>query len=137
MSAFSEVKDIQLTDKGHIVTALQELGYTVEEHDLPQTLRDYRGHSTGTKAEIIVRKGQLGGYVNDLGVRKGADGKWTIIASEENAHHLVPRIKQAYTYAKVSKQAKKAGYKVKLKGQKAKTKPQYGKPLELQLVRWG
>src|ERR1039458_1980987 len=87
----SKIAQFQTTlrDAQHLVAALEQLGYTVEQHATPQPINIYG--DTSQRAEIIIRKANLesiwvaqnrGAYCHmfgDLGFTMTADGTYRCI----------------------------------------------------------
>lgn len=70
-----------------LVECLKESGFAeVELHETPQHLYGYQGDRRADTAEIIVRRKYVGSASNDLGYKKGADGKFRAIISEFDSH---------------------------------------------------
>ena len=119
MSHYSEVQ-IELTDEGCLVAALNRLGFQgkVEVHQEAQTLYGYQGDARPQKAHIIIRRQHVGQAANDLGFERQADGKYRVWVSEYDVKYnkynaaWMGRLKQAYGIEKVRKEAKKRGYRL-------------------------
>jgi Protein of unknown function (DUF1257) len=118
------VYQAEYKDKECLVKALTEMGYAenqIEVHETAQQLFDYHGRATtytdknGDKAEIIVRRKNVGGAANDLGFRKNAEGKYQpIISQYDSGKHntkWLDGLKKSYTEAVTHKEAKKRGLK--------------------------
>ena len=99
------------------------MGYgTVEVHDTAQQLVDYHGQATtdldasGDKANVIFRRNFVGGAANDLGFVKGADGKYSAIASHsDSVKHSAKwfnKLKDHYNDKVTTKEAKRQGLKL-------------------------
>ena len=72
-----------MTVKEHIAGALQDMGFTIEVHDQPQTLQGWHGESRPEQAEIIIRRQNTGlGLSNDVGFSKQADKTFKAIVSD-------------------------------------------------------
>jgi hypothetical protein len=121
MSEYHEVKT-EYKDGDALVQALGEMGYTtVEVHETPQPLVDYRGNQThyvdktGDKANIIVRRKFVGGAANDLGFIKKPDGSFgAMISQYDSSKHnagWLKNLKKNYTEKVVIKTAAKSGFK--------------------------
>lgn len=97
-------------------SALNELGYKYEEHEIPQSLYGFQGDERQQKANIIIRRSDVGSASNDIGFVKSGD-KYNVIISEYDqrlygkkfGNHLT----QLYAKYKFIKQAKKMGYTIK------------------------
>ena len=66
MSAFHSQKTCY-KDRESLVAALSAQGYTAEVHDIAQSLVGYHGDTRAQKANVIVRRAQVGSASNDLG----------------------------------------------------------------------
>jgi hypothetical protein len=124
MSAYSKNKTIY-KDRDCLVAALGELGYSKEMIELYEgagnQLIDYCGRpthyldKTGDKANIIVRRKNVGPSANDLGFKKEADGTYSAIVSafdtgKHNAKWMTD-LKKAYTRKVTPKESKRLGLK--------------------------
>lgn len=67
--------EFKVSQKQHLVDALRKVFGTdsVEVHDTPQDLMTWNGREVVGKANIIVRKKNLRGLVNDLGFLSEGD----------------------------------------------------------------
>lgn len=114
-----------------LLAALFEMGYTeVEDHiGSPQPLVGYQGDfrtadgightrkaSEAMKADIIIRRKQVGSSSNDIGFTRNADGTYSAIISDfDSTRHnagWLKSVKQEYSKQFVFANAKKAGYKL-------------------------
>lgn len=119
MSHYSEVT-IEMTDTSCLVAALERLGFKgkVEIHSEAQPLYDYMALVRPQKAHVIIRRRHVGGYANDLGFERQADGKYRVWVSEfdqqENGYNAawMGKLKQAYGVEKAKSEARKKGYLV-------------------------
>ena len=125
MSEYAQYEG-EYVDRDCLVDALVEQGYArehIEVHETPQQLIDFQGHAThyldatGDKAEIIVRRRNVGGAANDLGFKKQENGKYAPIISrydtgKHNAKWLVG-LKDQYHEKVATKQARRMGLKLK------------------------
>ena len=89
----------------------------VEVHEQPQNLIGYHGDTRSQKANIIIRRSEIGGSSNDIGFLKNADGKYTAIISDfdkgtHNTKYMVG-LKSAYAAARMHKEARRQGLKLK------------------------
>lgn len=66
MSAYMEFKDIKFLNAALLVKTLQEMGYQVEVGQ-SLTLYGYHGDARPERAQIVVRRDQIGSSSNDLG----------------------------------------------------------------------
>ena len=131
MSEFRTYETIY-KDKECLKAALAEQGYEiVEDHEVPQQLYDYHGRATtytdknGDKANIIVRRKYVGGAANDLGFKRGEDGRYSAIISafDRGKHNdgWLLNLKKSYTEKVTQKTAKSLNlkpYKVQIVGGK-------------------
>ena len=122
MSQYAKL-EAQYKDRDCLVSALAEQGYTtVETHDEAQQLFDYHGRATtyldasGDKANVIVRRKYVGGAANDLGLVKGADGKYSAIVSrfDTGKHNTTwfNKLKDHYNDKVTTKEAERQGLKL-------------------------
>ncbi len=75
MSAYKEVKVNFKKQYQHIlVSALQELGYTVEVSEKAKQLFGFHGDARQQVANVIIRREQLGSASNDVGWQWKQDG---------------------------------------------------------------
>lgn len=140
MSAFVTIKT-EFEDPGCVVQALEDLGYTPEVHEEPQALHGYHGDVRKQKAEIIVRRNQVGGSSNDFGFYKDENGKYQLWLSQYDRsfvpqkHKLgsvqgfTDRLAQGYAVHKVVKTAKKKRWK-------ATTTTQQDGSIKVKLTSW-
>lgn len=101
---------INITDQECAVKALQRMGFTaeqIESHEEAQDLLSYSRSKMGIKANVIIRKQNLRGNVNDFGIRIGADGGEVIA----DGSFIDPkRLEQCYGVEKALKDADAMGY---------------------------
>jgi len=110
MSEYAEI-DIDITDSQCIKSALEELGYAIEEHKDPQVLQGWV-LSKSKKANIVIRKNKNKGLFADAGLLKRKDGKYDLIYdSYDKNKPLVSKLKQIYTKHKVLKQSRNSGWR--------------------------
>jgi len=115
MSAYHELQT-QYKDAECLVEALHEQGYAeVEVHDEAVNLIGYYADVRPEKANIIVRRKNIGSAANDLGFVKRADGTYGAIVSDydSNKHNAswMTGLKRAYTEKVAIKTAAKNGFK--------------------------
>lgn len=73
----------EFTDGDMLVSALDSLGYTVEQHQTAQQLNGWIDNSG--RAEIIIRKQNLTGAHADIGFRlNGNTGTYTALIDEDD-----------------------------------------------------
>lgn len=112
------VLQLQMNDDDCIVKALQELGYPAEVHDSPQNLVGWHGDKRKQKANIIVRRKDVGSASNDVGFLRKSDGSYEMIISEFDKHashskKFTQDLLQLYGKHKTLKQAAQMGYMVR------------------------
>jgi hypothetical protein len=114
--------ETEFMDQECLIKALAEnteISYTkVEVHEQPQNLVGYHGDMRQQKANIIIRRKDIGGSSNDIGFLKNeATGKYTAIISDFDKHkHGSPYmlgLKNAYNVARMKKEARRQGLKLK------------------------
>jgi hypothetical protein len=84
MSHYNEIKT-QITNRSALVTALTQCGFTldqIEVHDEAQNLKGYRGDTREQKANVIIRRKDVGTASNDLGFAQKKDGTYEAIISD-------------------------------------------------------
>lgn len=107
-----------MNDSDAIKAALTELGYVYEEHSTAQNLYGYEGNKRSQKANIIIRRQNVGSCANDVGFLRKADGSYEMIISEfdksgnkKQAQDLLVRMKQLYGKHLTLKHVKRFGLK--------------------------
>ena len=88
MSEFVECKT-KFKDKKALVEALIAMGWTanqIEVNEVAQNLYGYQGDKRNQKANIIIRRKNVGGASNDIGFVKKPDGTYEAIISEYDRH---------------------------------------------------
>lgn len=133
MSAYSEVVT-QFTDGELLIEALREMGFQpVDCIGKPQPLVGYQGDfrtadgeghtkdaSKAMRADIILPRAQVGGASNDIGFKRGADGKFSAIVSDYDSSRYnsawMTKLRAGYTDKGIMKSAAKAGLKFISKG---------------------
>lgn len=113
MSAYTE-QQTQITDRDILKKCLEEKGYkNVEVHDTPQNLVGYHGDKRQQKAEVIVRRSEIGGSSNDIGFAKQTDGTFAAVISDYDKHKhnatWMADLKKRYAEHKIQKIAKQQG----------------------------
>ena len=107
-----------MNDGGCIKATLEEMGYQYEEHSTAKPLYGYRGDQRAQKANIIIRRKDVGSSANDIGFLKKGN-KYEMIISEfdrssgKQAKDFMKRMKQIYAKHAFLKQTKKMGYIIK------------------------
>ena len=91
MSHFSTVKSI-IKRKSALVKALQSIDNgrwknCVEVSEEATNLYGYQGDKRAQKAEIIIRRKNVGGSSNDIGFKLQEDGTYSAIISDYDSSH--------------------------------------------------
>jgi hypothetical protein len=81
MSAYAATTT-KLRDAACLVTALNMMGFLAEVNDIPKPLVGYHGDVRQQKAEIIIRRQQIGSASNDVGFALQPDGTYAAIISQ-------------------------------------------------------
>ena len=102
MSAYTTIRT-KLVSRDYLVQALHDMGYTeVETFDRPTTLVGYFGEDESSKAEVIIRKPNLGGASADVGFAKDRNGSFTAVINDMDRKRFgyvwVEQIAQRYAY---------------------------------------
>ncbi len=118
MSEYTTI-EIGLNDGDAIKAALEELGYSYEEHQTAQNLYGYSGDKRTQVANIIVRRHHVGAAANDVGFLRRSDGSYEMIISEydrsgtkKQAQDFMHKLKQVYGKHLSLKHCKRLGLKV-------------------------
>lgn len=124
MSAYRTQETI-MTDQDCLTDALKEMKWRSgrscepEVHEEAQPLTGYQGDKRKQKANIIVRRGTVGGASNDIGFER-VDGKFVAHISDYDRSYYgdkwLGELKQVYAKKHAMKIAKKHG--LKFKGEK-------------------
>ncbi len=115
MSYYSTVQT-RLVDVRYLCMALADMGLKqVEVHETPQTLDGYFGGVEGQRAEVIIRKENLGNATADLGFRRGPDGTFSAVLDPEygGSYHdpgWLGRLSQLYAYHVAREQLEEQGF---------------------------
>jgi hypothetical protein len=59
----------------------------IEAHEDPKHLYGYQGDRREQKANVIIRRNNVGGAANDVGFFRDGDGKYNAIISEYDSGH--------------------------------------------------
>lgn len=119
MSAYKRL-ECSFVDREALLEALRQLGFTPEEHDIPQFLRGYQGEHREEKAHIIVGREQVNKLFtsasNDIGFFWNEEkGEYELLCSRYDSRLGVDqRIKQAYAKVVVEQALAAQGFKVKV-----------------------
>ena len=84
MSHYSKVST-KIKNRACLVKALVDLGFPadkIEVHDIPKSLLGYMNDVRPEKANVILRRHQVGGSSNDIGFVLREDGTFEAIISE-------------------------------------------------------
>jgi hypothetical protein len=110
----------QMEDRECIIAGIKQLGFnpTVLMAGQTQKLRRYGPGNTGyigQEAEIIIPKEQINWASNDIGFRREANGKFTVIASVAGEYNelgpkWIVKMKQAYSEQKLMAMYREHGY---------------------------
>ena len=116
MSQFTRIRTT-LRDAGLLAAALKEVGFgAAEVHDQPETLYGYRGDARPERAEVIVRRKDIGPASNDIGFARQPGGSFEAIISEFDRRtydeRWLLRLTQAYGHAAALSYAQAHGYDV-------------------------
>lgn len=136
MSAYKKIK-CNIVNKESLLKALESLGFTPEEFEIPINLKGYKNDIREEKANIIVTKEQLNfftGASNDLGfLWLEGENKYEMICSEYDTKHKIDeRVIQAYTKVVLEEALEKQGFKIKVNI--ADTDLQTKKQIPIQIV---
>ena len=119
MSAYTSVQTTY-NDRECLVEALVKMGYArehIEVHDTAQGLYGYHGDLRQEKANVIVRRQNVGGSSNDIGWEKQADGTYKEhISNYDHGKHnakWLTGLKASYAAIHGEKVMKKAGLRFK------------------------
>jgi len=112
MSHYNKLKT-KLTNKCSLIKALIKKGYKehqIEDHEIATELYGYQGDKRKEKANIIIRRKDVGSSSNDIGFVAKADGSYEAIISdydksigyddkwlnEINMNHSIEQAKNAF-----------------------------------------
>ena len=115
VSKYAEFKTT-FTDGPALAEALKAMGFDIECHETETTLYGYIGDARPQKAHIIIRRNHTGiSASNDIGFRRGADGKYEAIISQFDEFAKfnsawMGLLKQAYTEQRQMAVARQRGY---------------------------
>lgn len=116
MSHFTRLRTV-LRDTDLLVTALGTVGYPhVEVHDTPRRLYGYRGDARPERAEVVIRRAQVGHASNDIGFARQADGSFEAIISDydrlRHDERWLAAVTQAYGHAAALQYADAHGFDI-------------------------
>jgi hypothetical protein len=100
VSKYLAYPQIIFKDRGLLMAALADLGYTQVEDGQDLPLYGYRGDRRPETAGLVVRREHIGSASNDLGFVRSADGYFPIISDYDQRTLLegrfLPRLRVAY-----------------------------------------
>jgi hypothetical protein len=119
MSLYCQI-ETAMKNQEALIFALMETGLwqreQIEIYDEPQHLFGYRGDLRQDKANIIIRRKNVGMSSNDLGFIKNEDNTYTAIISEfdktKYSEHWTNKLKQNYAFQAIRLQQEKKGRQV-------------------------
>ena len=116
MSHFTRVRTA-LRDPALLARALTAVGLAeTEVHEVPQVLYGYQGDARPERAEVIVRRAQIGAMSNDIGFRRTDDGTFeAIVSAFDRGNYGEPwlqRLTQEYGRAATLQYAEHNGFEV-------------------------
>jgi hypothetical protein len=126
MSAYIAV-ETEFRDLEALVEALKECcevrsqrswSNAIEVHKTPQNLYGYANDKRVERAEVIIRKADVGRASNDIGFVKTANGTYQAVISsfDKNVGYnkeWLTQLKKKYSEKKVTRKAQKMGYSIK------------------------
>lgn len=115
MSEFNIV-EVQYKDEACLVASLEELGYKCDIHNEAKNLRGYQDDIREQKANLIIKKENIGSASNDIGFLRKKDGTYEMIISEydikcKHGKKFTETLKQIYGKNMTLKAAAKLGLK--------------------------
>jgi hypothetical protein len=121
MSVYRQ-QNTQMSDADCLKESLEEMKFrgtekvTPEVHAEKQNLEGYHGDKREQKAEIIIRRKQVGGASNDIGFERGEDGNFVahISAYDQGYYNSkwLSELKGKYALKHGRKIARKNGYTI-------------------------
>src|SRR4029077_14204002 len=114
MSKYQEMRTV-VSHEGHLIEALNEMGYTPEVCSEGTALFGYMGDERSECAQIVIRRRQLDSASNDIGFRRDESGVYRAIISEYDRgigfdEAWLGRIAQTYKERQTMAIAKAKGY---------------------------
>lgn len=111
------IVQLQANDHSCICKAIEELGFVYEVHESAVPLVGYIGDQRSNKANIIIRRKNVGAGSNDIGFLRNSDGTYQLIISEfdkrqTNGLKFLNNFNQIYGKHRTIKQAQEMGYSV-------------------------
>jgi len=136
MSAY-KVHEVKISEEEDIIAGLIEMGFLrseIEVHQTAQPLLGFRNDIRQNKANIIVRRSNVnkrmsGSASNDIGFEKSGDTYKSHVSDYDQSwwKRKEPVFKQGAAVSKVTRNAKRKGYRVK--------KEQNDKKIRLRLIK--
>lgn len=100
MSKFLSFPDVIFKDRGLLLAALADLGYSQVDEGESLSLFGYQGDRRPETAEIVVRRNYLGSASNDLGFALTPAGYIPIVSEYDqrtlHGGQLIPKLRTAY-----------------------------------------
>ena len=100
MSKYLSFPDVIFKNRGLLLAALADLGYSQVEEGEALSLFGYQGDRRPETAEIVVRRQHLGSASNDLGFVRTPAGYIPIVSEYDQrtlqGGHLIPKLRTAY-----------------------------------------
>ena len=100
MSKYISYPDVIFKDRGLLIAALADLGYSRVEEGEALSLFGYQGDRRLETAEIVVRRHYLGSASNDLGFARTPAGYIPFVSEYDqrtlHGGQLLPRLRTAY-----------------------------------------
>ena len=114
MSKYAETATT-VRDQAYLVAALTDLGYKPEIHAGGAALVGYEGRERPERANVIIRRAQIGSASNDIGFVRKPDGTFGAVLSEYDRsigfdEKWLGRVHQAYKEHQTLADAKAKGY---------------------------
>jgi len=105
----------EIRQSGHLITALRELGLRAEFHPAGANLVGYEGQERPERAQVIVRRNQIGTASNDIGFARKPGGTFAAVLSEYDRsigfdEKWLGRVHQLYKEKQVLADARAKGY---------------------------
>jgi len=105
----------EIRHPAHLVAALKELGFRPEFHPAGVNLVGYEGRERPERAQVIVRRDQIGTASNDIGFARKLDGTFAALLSEYDRsigfdEKWLGRVHQLYKEKQVLADARAKGY---------------------------
>ncbi len=120
MSHYSKLKT-KIKRKTALIKALKRINNNkwasaIEVHDEATNLYGYTGDKRADKAEIIIRRKDVGQASNDIGFKQAADGSWEAIISDYDSSNYnkkwLDKLNQLYADETIKEVGFENGYTV-------------------------